>query len=487
MMTIAWLSVRLRRLARSERGMALPTALFAMVASLGLAGAAVMSTVDVQHGSQRDSGSKSAIAAADAGANVAMMRINRDREELGTSSCLEGATPSAGWCPAVSGDVGGATYEYRVTDAAVGCGEFDLCAVVTGTVGEVSRRVLISFDQGLGGPGSGGSGGDDDKEGTGGGAGSGAGAEGLIGKESITLSGNADIRVGIGSDGNITYSGSATVCPGNIRYGVGKSTNLTPCTGYKKYEGNVTLPPVSEFMPADIATNNSNARITTCNKSLPVGCQTDTYSSKFSTNSPFNPTTRRISVSGSKSLTLRGGDYWLCEISMSGNSELIMAEGAHIRIFFDTPENCGTSSPLNLSGTVRIVASGYQPDKGQFDLPGFFILGSATKSTSLNISGNVKNEINEIVVYAPNTNINLSGNSTYKGLIAGRTITVSGSAVFENDKNFVLPPTLNPWYEEEPIDGGDDDDGEPTVAGYFTPQFYVECNGPATPTPDANC
>lgn len=480
-MSIGRIGARLERLARSERGMALPTALFAMVASLGLAGAAVMSTVNVQQGSKRDSGSKSAIAAADAGANVAMMRLNRDREELGESACLDDATPSSGWCPPVTGEVGGATYQYRISQADESCGEYVLCVVVTGTAGEVSRRVLITFNQGPGGPGGSGSDEEDEEEG---GGGSGGGPEGLIGKESITLSGNADIRVSIGSDGNITYSGSATVCPGNIRHGVGKTTNLKPCSGYQVTEGNVTLPPVSSFMPADIATNNSNARITTCSKGLPVGCQTDTYSGSWGKNTPFNPETRKISVSGSKSITLRGGDYWLCQISMSGNSELIMAEGAHIRIFFDTPEKCGTSSPLNLSGTTRIVASGYQPDKGQFDLPGFFILGSPTIATSLNISGNVKNEINEIVIYAPNTYINLSGNSTYKGLIAGRSITVSGSAVFDSDKNFVLPPHLDPWYEEETSEGEEEED---LTVGYFTPQFYVECSGAAAPTPDANC
>ena len=59
---------RLVALVRSERGMALPTALFAMIASMGLASAAILSSVNVQQGSTRDSGSKKAIAAADAGA-----------------------------------------------------------------------------------------------------------------------------------------------------------------------------------------------------------------------------------------------------------------------------------------------------------------------------------------------------------------------------------------------------------------------------------
>ena len=57
-MVFAALRARLLHLARSERGMALPAALFATIASLALAGAAVLSTVDVQQGAKRDNGSK---------------------------------------------------------------------------------------------------------------------------------------------------------------------------------------------------------------------------------------------------------------------------------------------------------------------------------------------------------------------------------------------------------------------------------------------
>ena len=154
---------RLLLLARSEDGMALPVALFATIASMALAGVAVMSSVDVQQGSHRDSGSKSAIAAADAGANVAMLRLKRDSAELAEASCLEGATPEAsGWCPPVEGEVGGAEYTYQVSQAGSACGEFDLCVVATGSAAGVTRRVLVTFNQGPGGnPGGGGGGGTD--------------------------------------------------------------------------------------------------------------------------------------------------------------------------------------------------------------------------------------------------------------------------------------------------------------------------------------
>lgn len=478
---------RLHQLFRSERGMALPTAMFATVASLGLAGAAVMSSVDVQRGSKRDSGSKSAIAAADAGANVAMLRLNREREDLDEAPCLDGAEPEGGWCPPVTGSVGAATYSYRVSSAdEQACGEFDLCVSVTGTAGEVSRRILVSFNQGA--PGTGGGGGEkEEKEGESGEEGGGGGPEGLIGKDRIKIGGNADVRVNVGTNGNVEgEGGSHSVC-GNIRSGVGKEVeeDVNQCEGFDVTEENVDLPPVSSFMPADIATNNANARITTCSSGLPAGCQTAGYSGNWTSQPPFNAGSRRIAVSANRTLTLPEGDYWVCSLDLSGNSELIMQAGAKVRLFFDTPENCGTTTQMSLSGNAKIKATGYNASTTNFEMPGFFFLGSSTTATSIDLAGNF-GTINELVVYAPETDVTIKGNATFKGLFVGETIDVTGNGTLENDDGFVLPPWLNPWPEEEE-EPGEEEQEEETTPGVFTPQFYVECTGAEAPAPDANC
>jgi Tfp pilus assembly protein PilX len=452
---------RLRHLAMSERGFALPTALLATVISFSLASAAVVASVTSQRGTARDHNSKEAIAAADSGANVALMRLNRYTNALSSSTpCLgvSGSTLFAtgvsgdGWCPAISGSVGGSTYSYRVTPQVSGA---TMNVVSTGASESVSRRVDVSL------------------KGTT--VGSAFGAEGLIGQDGITLSGNADIRVGIGTNGNVASNGNASVC-GNIRHGVGKewshSGNASQCNGYSVTEGNVSLPPVSSFMPAGIATSNYDYRLVTCTKTKPVaepaGCQSDTYSGTWSTNSPWNPSTRTLSAAGNSILTLGGGDYWFCKIALSGNSELIMAAGAHVRIFFDTPENCGMSagsSQIELSGNNRIAATGYQPTLGQFDVPGFYLLGSPTIPTSVNLSGN---NVNEFVIYGPNTNISLSGNAvTFKGAVAGKTISMSGNGQVVQDAGF-----------EPPKIGG---------ATVYSRQSYVECTGGTASPPSANC
>ncbi|HXQ88510.1 MAG TPA: hypothetical protein VN733_02625, partial [Solirubrobacterales bacterium] len=233
---------------------------------------------------------------------------------------------------------------------------------------------------------------------------------------------------------------------------------------------------------------------------------------------PFNAKTRAITLSSNDTLTVGGGDYWICSINMSGNSQLIMATGAHVRFFFDTPENCGTGNQLTLSGNNRISATGYQPSLGQFDVPGFYFLGSTTTTSQINLSGNF-GTVNEMIVYGPDTYINISGNATFKGILVGKQIAMSGNGKVEQDAGFPVPPELNPGASEEVGNPAEEEEAaeeeeemtpeeraakelqekvereererEKTnrSAIYFTPQAYFECIGlaPAGDAPNANC
>lgn len=552
-----------RDLRRSERGMALPVALFAMVSSMALAGAAVVATTDVQSGAHRDDSSKSALAAADAGANVARVRQARYAFILNTANpCLtmsggklqKGFSEQVGgqgWCPAVSGSTGEGQYSYRVSPVGTSCGGEELCVVSTGTVDGISRRIEVTFKRsGIA---------TNETEHVGEEfrqkileerrdqqlaevnqewekvtkkkeeikklleqAASSIGAEGFIGRDGITISGNADIRVGVGTNGNIETSGSSSIC-GNIRYGVGKkwikSGSTSQCPGYKTAQGNVNLPSVSTFIPSNIATVNSNARITTCTSTnVPVNCQKDGYTGSWTKAPPFDAKRREINLSGNETLTVGGGDYWLCAINFNGNTQIIMAQGSRVRFFFDTPEHCNNNTnQLNFSGSQQISATGYQPKSGQFQMPGFYFLGNAAGTSTINLSGN--SQTNEAVIYAPDSVINLSGNSTWKGIIVGRRIAMTGSAVVSQDAGFQPPTELVPSNLESElrelealIEKWTKEGRTPSevliklekeiktllekettrtngAAVYFTPQAYFECVGLAATgsAPNANC
>jgi len=490
--------------------MALPVALFAMIAGTALASAAVVATVNVQKGSHRDSSTKSAIAVADAGANIARTRINRYAVVLATKPCLKlGATgvlegavaESDGWCPAVTGTVGGGQYSYRVSPAGAICGEYRLCVVATGTVGEVSRRIEVAYNESaveetIEEKTSGEELSKEEKSGTTTTGGS-VGFEGLIGLESIELNGNADIRVGIGTNGNVTAVGNADVC-GDIRHGIGKEWkhegNAKQCPGYQVTEGNKSLPPVSSFMPSNIATSNSNYRLVQCTKTKPTpeptGCELDTFSGNRNTTTPWNPTTRAISVAANDTLTVSGGDYWVCSINLAGNSQLIMSSSAQVRFFFDTPEHCGISAGSNqisLTGNSRIAST------NKTVMPAFYLLGSTTIPTGVSLGGNANTE-DEFVIYGPNTTINIVGNATYKGVMVGKKIAVVGNGRVENDSAYKPPAEITPVTEtgetkEKEKVSGSTNKKTVTTARYYSPQFYVECTGTAAPggAPNASC
>lgn len=451
MVYIDGLRLRLRLLARSEQGMALPFALLAMVAATALASAAVISSVDVQQGSHRDSDSKRAIAAADAGASVAMERLNRYASVLNNaanSNCLgvSGGTLVVtgavnGWCPPIEGTVGGATYSYQVSAMFSGS---TMNVVSIGTVSGTSRRVDValtaeSIDEIL-------------KE------------EGLIGKDNITIPGNPHIRVNLGTNGDIETSGNSWEICGNARHGSGKdgpTEEELSCEG-EEIERNVELPSVSSFIPENIETENSNSRLEDCvAKNEPVDCELDS----FSGNGSWDPETRSIELSGHSTLTLGGEDYWLCQLTISGSSHLIMSDEAHVRLFFDIPENCpGVSGPqISVSGNSSMEATGNEPLLGAFDMIGLYLLGGPESTVDLGGTSGT----NDMMLYAPDSAVTMHGNATYKGVIAGETLEIKGNPTFEQDDG----------YEPDPIGG----------TTLYSRQSYVECSGEATSVPDENC
>jgi hypothetical protein len=447
----------IRDLRRDERGMALPTALIATVAAFGISSAAVVATVNTQRGTVRDNSSKEAIAAADAGANVALLRLNRYASSLSASNpCLAvsgsslvlSKTSADGWCPTVTGTVGGASYSYRATPISSGA----LTLVSTGTSTDVSRRVATTLKATT--------------------AGSMLSEVGVIGQDDINLYNSAEIRTGVGTNGNLTLTNSATIC-GSIRHGVGKKityhNSAQQCSGYGVTEGNQSLPPVSSFMPTDIATKNDNYRMEKCvSEGNPVGCQLDTFSSNNKHLWGWFPKTKTIELSNSSSFTLGGGDYFVCRLLIYNSSTLIMAAGAKVRIFFDTPENCGLSSgtaQIEVANSGGVEATGYGSAPGKYDVPGLYVQGSTSRATRVNFANSA--DQNQLVLYAPNSAIELNNSSTFRGSIVGKSVTLANSAKVLQDAGFE-PPNI----------GG---------AVIFARQSYVQCSGRVISPPNAGC
>jgi hypothetical protein len=429
-----------RDLRRDQRGIAVPTALMALVASFALASVAVMSTVDVQQGTHRDHDSKEAIAAADAGANIALLRLNRYLPSLSTAHpCIgpsgEYQTAGGGWCPATSTEsVGGATYSYAIS-AYAGAGT-PLNVVSVGSAGTVSRRVNVAMTTTKG---------------------KGVFAdEKFIGQDEITVKGDFKIEADIGTNGNIIQSGgSGTIC-GDDRHGIGKTAPTPSCSGVKTEE-NRELPPI--VPPANIGTENSNCMLSQKCTSGPYVGKVDTYTKS----NPWTASSRVIDIGGQGTLTMNGNDYFICQLNI-GPGTLYMSAQAHVRIFIDTPQHCGLSSgatQVNISGNGNIVSSGYIPNQGIYEIPAIYVLGNGGVSIGAN-SGT-----NHVLIYAPQSAIDFGGGANWIGMIAGKSINLHGNPYFKSDPNLKEPDI--------------------TYSGRFQRTRYVECSGATASPPNANC
>lgn len=428
-----------RDLRGNQSGIAVPTALMALVASFALASVAVLSTVDVQQGTHRDHEAKEAIAAADAGASIALLRLNRYLPYISTTHpCVgpkgEYQTASGGWCPATGTEqVGSAGYSYTIS-AYPASGTINVVSV--GKSGNVSRRVNVALK-----------------------AVSGKNVfanEKVLGQETITLEGNARIETDIGTNGSIESNGSTTIC-GNDRHGVGKEAPTPSCSG-EKSEGNKNLPAITP--PANIETENDNCRLTkTCTGSK-TG-QIDIYSKKNSL--PFNTKTRVLEVGSSQQLTMGGSVYWVCKLEVQG--KLYIPAGSRPQIYVDTPEHCGLKSgetQVNIGAAGVIESSGYNPSQGTYEVPSIYVLGNG----AVKLDGTPKTT-DEVMIYAPYSEIDLGGNATWKGMIAGKRLKIHGNVTVTSDPN-IKPPEI-------------------TLASTFQRTQYVECEGATASPPNANC
>lgn len=451
--------------------MALPMALFAMIASFALASAAVLSSVDAQQGTKRDHESKEAIAAADAGAGVALLRLNRFESKLSASNhCVGPAGESlpeeeprgSGWCqPTPPESVGGATFSYMVSAFKEGS---ELSVVAVGAAGGVSRRVNVKLASPNRKPVF--------------------LEEKMIGESGIELNGGDVLNTSLGTNGSVveTSNGTSAVICGNIRKGIGQAapTPNSPPTCPEPgtvTEGNKTLPPV--VPPENIATVNSNNRLARCISPNPPGCEADPYqgskeNAKRTATIPWDATHRFINVPNNTSLTLGGNDYFVCGLFVEGT--LIMASQSEVRIFFDTPEHCttgldssNTQIKIGAGGNIESTALGSSAclqEARECKVPGLYVMGSPTIPTTVDLGGHA-GSTNELMLYAPYSDVKIHGNVTWTGMFAGKTMTISGNATIKSDARIPQPKVFFP--------------------GLLERTRYVECTGASAIPPDASC
>jgi len=441
-----------RNLRRGEEGIAIPTALMALIATFALASVALMSTIDVQRGTARDHDSKEAIAAADAGASIAMLRLNRYLPTLASGvSCIGptglSQTPTGGWCPKTATEkVGEAEYSYQVS--AYGSSKA-ISVVAWGGANGVSRRVNVGM-QAIDGKNV-------------------FADEKVIGEEGIEFNGSsAEVETSLGTNGEISNSGNShpTLC-GNARHGIGKPKVPPLSCGGKESEGNMVLPPV--IPPANLATNNSNCRLY---EKVTAPCTAvDSYQGqgkgKRSATIPWDPTNRIIEINNPQStLTVSGENYFVCKLVVN-NGKLYMPFNVNVNIYIDTPQHCNMA-PGAIQVEVssgEILSSAFNPSQSSYVIPNIYLLGQSTVYVKGNGAAGFGSA--ELMIYGPQSTVEFDGSTHWNGMIAGKKVIIKGNGKIESSAKFKEP--------------------EQHLAPLFQRTRYVECSGTSGTTPDANC
>jgi hypothetical protein len=397
----------LRRRLSGERGIALPTAVMALMVVAMLASAAGMAAISAMGQSGHDRGTKRAVAAADAGIDTAIYRLNKLKPSsllcvvVGLPLALD-PVPSSGWCPPQTENLGdGASFSYRMSAGIqlnlAGVGLLQRKIVSTGTANGVTRRAMATVTSLTGV--------------------SVFGGNAVTTLSDLTLPSGTLVTGDVAADGNINVF-NCTRLVGNALYGIGKLFNVggspSSCAGRSQVQAtqHLVLNPVNQ---GTAATVNDNGRI---------GNQ-DPFVNVLSNWSPANRTLRLRFAS---TLTLTGNTYSFCKLEVENLSQLIIGPRIPtqppLKIYMDAPENCpGVSGAgtITVKDTGQIINANATADTFQLSA-----LGSPTTATTLSFQSTLSNMIGTF--YAPRSTISLEKANAILGSVAAQNVTLLDSA-----------------------------------------------------------
>jgi hypothetical protein len=302
-------------------------------------------------------------------------------------------------------------------------------------------------------------------------------------QNSIVLDSNAEVHTGSATNGDITLNGNAKQC-GPASVGVGHKLKINnngtywhdynPATGTCSgaldtttvAQQNLTLPPVNQ---GDAATNNDNFRLTNARSTaVPPPTPADLISGTKS-DVTWSAATRRLTVDHNTQLHLTGKTYSFCTLTLQQNSALLIPAGNSVNIYFDSPETCGLAANTNqlaMDQNTRITS-----DTGAAATVAMFFVGSQSIATRAQMSSNTQAGtcVQNFVIYAPYTDIEMNSNSTYCGAMAGKSLHMNANTKINIDstsQSFELPGTLP----------------------HYVRSRFVECTAsPTSSTPSSGC
>lgn len=425
-----------------ERGIALVVAMM-VILLIGIFSAVIaQSALDVNETSTRDRDSKRALAAAETGINAAFARINRTAG-LTDSRCLADApvevegtltgydrlngtvTIGAGECrPSPTERAGNAEFfHYHVSpvlsSSANGCNDpfgvaasagrssllasglvvLERCVTAVGTVNGVHRRVQRRAFSTL------------------------QLFSGVTADERFQATAGADLG-GTRIQANGAVSMNAVTFAGEIvRYRGAPEPSMENVTGAWT---TTTRDRPFPLAPVDPEPKEGSANAMSCTgPPLDLLCASD----------PYDATNKTLRIPSGYTVTLSGGDYYLCELTVDGGGTLSVS--ADSNVYVDDRDraghNCGASSTA--SGTVTLKGAvnpaGALTAAGVAGRLRIFVYGDAD-APAVTIAGTATTIVNGLV-YAPQSHVNVTKDEgaaagpILTGAISARQVAVSGT------------------------------------------------------------
>jgi Tfp pilus assembly protein PilX len=419
-----------RRLA-AEGGFALLIAMFVMLIISVLVAAAITVASQTSTSTTRDTNTKAALEAAEAGLQVAAFRLSK--LEPTETACITGTTtafptlPTTGehiYCEDVTKEPlgSGATFQYwtsRALKAGTACG---------GTTAAAEQRCITS-------------------EGIANGVSPGTRLQalvkkstgeslftvkGIIGLEELKISGSVKLPSVVASNGKIIGLGGGAfergfeLCPekpatftpslaerGSWGGSIGEKGETTDPAVEKTRTAGAPECPLKAPLPTTHAASaaNEDSRITKGEDPMTGTAE-------------FNTVNDELTLGANAKLTLHGSKYYFCSITTKSTPELIIPTGVKAEIFIGSHEEgfCPTGS-----GTIKT-------EKGEFVVtteeknPAALLIVMAGKGPIAITNGSKL----EASIYAPEAEVIIKGGSGFRGGIVGNIVHIeNGTGVIE--------------------------------------------------------
>lgn len=300
---------------------------------------------------------------------------------VGTDNCASNTTRTAGLASGSTFPVGTTTNTFRVTDASGNFAEcsFKVTVAITSIIGldsvSITGSTLVdSYDSTIGYPASKGA------------------LANVLSNGTITLGGSGKVSGNVRSTrAGIAMSGSSRV-DGNATAGTTVSLSGSATVGGTK-------------------TNNALAPVMTM-PSVP-GCSPFSSNSGISGTYTYNATTGDLTLSGVNIATLANGNYCFHNITLTNSGQLKVNGPVVIKL----------TGSLNAGGATSLPNTTLIPSNLK-------ILSSYTGTTGITFGNSTSLQL---VVYAPQTGVSITGSAPLFGTVVGKTITLGNSGMIHYD------------------------------------------------------